>query len=612
MADLIAQGPGASDRWRRKIPLNETILLGRTSANWATPWDEKISRDHVQATWRDSGLQIVQLETARNPVFFNGEQRSKFIIHPGEHFVIGSTTFTVSNEQVMVTLDTPNPMTEQLYKPQFLRQVRYRDADKRIAVLSKLSEIISSASNDNELFVNLVNVLLTGISRANAVALVAIGNVSSNDDLIAAQSSEASREAQKQEPEAIRILHWDRRRFGDHEFQPSDRLIRQAVSSGQSVVHIWREGKAREHAFTISAEGDWAFATPVISDACRGWALYVTGGYTSGTGSTSPDTNPDDLRDDIKFTELAATTLANLRQVRMLEKTQATLGQFFSPVVLKAIEGQDPEKVLKPREAIVSVLFCDLRGFSRTSEKAVDNLHDLLNRVSQALGVTTHHILAHEGVVGDFHGDAAMGFWGWPIEHSLTCQRACLAALSIRAELDRTAADPDHPLHGYQMGLGIATGKAVAGKIGTVDQVKVTAFGPVVNLASRLEGMTRFLRARILLDEDSARRIREAPGPPVARVRRVAKVRPYGLDTPLVVSELLPLEKDFPQLTDAHIAAYEEALDALMARDWHKAFQLLHRVPAEDEVKDFLTVYIAQHNRTAPKDWDGVIALAGK
>ena len=75
------------------------------------------------------------------------------------------------------------------------------------------------------------------------------------------------------------------------------------------------------------------------------------------------------------------------------------------------------------------MLFCDLRGFSRRSERDADDLLGLLNRVSRALGVMTHYILEEGGVVGDFHGDAAMGFWGWPIEQPNSIERACRAAL---------------------------------------------------------------------------------------------------------------------------------------------------------------------------------------
>jgi adenylate cyclase len=314
----------------------------------------------------------------------------------------------------------------------------------------------------------------------------------------------------------------------------------------------------------------------------------------------------------LKFTELAATTLGNLRKVQLLEQNHTKLSQFFSPVVLEALAGQDPDEVLAPRETEVSVMFCDLRGFSRSSERSADDLRGLLQRVSRALGVMTRHILDEGGVVGDFHGDAAMGFWGWPLPQEDAAQRACHAALDIRREFETSSQDDSHPLVDFRMGIGIATGRAVAGKIGTVDQVKVTVFGPVVNLASRLESMTKLLRAPILLDETTARAVRQSVPRDVARIRRVACVRPYGLQTSLEVSELLPPEAQYPQLADDHIAAYEAALDALLARDWNQAFNLLHNVPAEDRVKDFLTVFIAQHNRTPPENWDGVIPLATK
>ena len=217
------------------------------------------------------------------------------------------------------------------------------------------------------------------------------------------------------------------------------------------------------------------------------------------------------------------------------------------------------------------------------------------------------------GVVGDFHGDAAMGFWGWPLEQSDMVQQAIAAALAIRSDFEESAAIKNHPLAGFHAGLGIATGTAVAGRIGTVDQVKVTVFGPVVNLASRLENMTKHLHAPILVDEVTAEKIREEIPPTVARVRRVAKVLPYGMNTPLMVSELLPPESARGSvLSDQHISLYEKALDGFQDGNWNEAFRLLHQVPAEDRVKDFLTVYIAQHGRVAPPDWNGTIRLPEK
>ncbi|MGE0760696.1 MAG: adenylate/guanylate cyclase domain-containing protein, partial [Pirellulaceae bacterium] len=75
------------------------------------------------------------------------------------------------------------------------------------------------------------------------------------------------------------------------------------------------------------------------------------------------------------------------------------------------------------------------------------------------------------------------------------------------------------------------------------------------------------------------------------------------------IHQLLPPRSENSRLADEHLAAYELALDALQSGDWEAAFELLHRVPDEDRVKDFLTVYIAQHRRTPPPHWDGVIDL---
>ena len=80
----------------------------------------------------------------------------------------------------------------------------------------------------------------------------------------------------------------------------------------------------------------------------------------------------------------------------------------------------------------------------------------------------------------------------------------------------------------------------MAGKIGTEAQSKVGVFGPVVNMASRLESMTKQLRVPILLDEATARYAREHLPVSEGRVRKLCKLRPYGMETAMLVSQLLP------------------------------------------------------------------------
>src|SRR5262249_44514845 len=140
---------------------------------------------------------------------------------------------------------------------------------------------------------------------------------------------------------------------------------------------------------------------------------------------------------------------------------------------------------------------------------------------------------------GDFQGDAAMGFWGWPLDCPDQVAQAARAALAIRKRFALAAQRKGHPLAGFACGIGIAGGQAIAGKLGTYDQAKVDVFGPVVTLASRLESMTKQFGVSILLDERSAARLAEHGGT-WFRCRRVARVRPAGMRKVLTVSELLP------------------------------------------------------------------------
>ncbi len=534
---------------------------------------------------------VRRLPDTRNPIFRAGRADDEFAVRVGEHFVIGGTTFTVNEDGIRLDVEAPPGATEQAFSPAYLQSLRFHDADERIEILSHLPEVIQGAASDDELFVRLIGLLLAGIPRATSAAIVAC---------------EPQRAAGRQ----VRVLQWDRRSSEAATFCPSSRLICHAVDSEASVVNVWpRSKQARTNEFTHAENVDWAFCTPVSVNACRGWALYLEGQFPADAVARG-QVGPEQLQDDLKFTELAAATLRSLREIRLLEQRQAGLRQFFSPIVLEALSGSDPDDVLVPRETQVAVLFCDLRGFSRRSERDSDNLMGLLQRVSDALGVMTSHILEQGGVIGDFHGDAAMGFWGWPLEQPDAVQRAARAALLIRREFEQAGRRDEHSLVDFRIGIGLTTGNAVAGKIGTADQVKVTVFGPVVNLAARLESMTKILRAPILIDQTTARCIRQTMTLDQARVRRVAKVRPAGMSNAVEVSELLPPFREFPQVADQHIQAYEAALDALLARDLDTAFQLLHQVPADDRVKDFLTVFIAQHHRTPPPDWDGVIPVS--
>src|SRR5262249_3321196 len=155
-------------------------------------------------------LQVRRLPTARNPTFVRGQPLDSFELRAGECFVAGSTTFTVTDSQASIAPRAAAPVAEQAFRAGELQQVQFRDADRRLDILSRLPDVISGATSDAELFIRLGNMLLAGITQADAVAVVAV-------------------DAAAQEGKAVSILYWDRRLGLGGDFQPSERLILRAV-----------------------------------------------------------------------------------------------------------------------------------------------------------------------------------------------------------------------------------------------------------------------------------------------------------------------------------------------------------------------------------------------
>ena len=590
MLELVAQGSESAERWRRPLTPGQRYLIGRDAQlPLDVPWDIRISRRHVMLDVHPDHLQLSRIEGARNPLFFAGEAVGTCRVEAGQHFVVGSTSFHVTFPESEVGAIAA-PFEEIAFKPAELGKVRYQDPENRIEVLTHLPEVISGARNDSELYHRLANLLLKGVIHAEAVAIVTTAGT-----------------------EEVQMLHWDRRRETAGPIRPSRRLVTEALERRQSsVLHIWEKDSPQTHDKTLAQEFDWAYCTPVPGLALEPAGLYVAGnmGKTFVPGTTLSDALQ--LEADVKFTELLAEIISAVVRAKRLERQKAGLRQFFAPPILAALGDELDTTLLEPSECDVTVMFCDLRGFSQRAESEAGNLIGLLERVSRALGVMTHHILEHGGVTGDFQGDATLGFWGWPFPSPDAAVNACRAALGIRAAFAKAAATRNHPLADFAMGIGIAHGRAVAGKIGTAEQVKVTVFGPVVNLASRLESMTKQLRVPIVLDEATANIVRPRLNPSEGRMRRLARLLPYGMETPVVVSELLPPANDFPELTDAHIQSYERGVDSFIDGQWDEAYRCLHAMPPGDRAQDFLMQQIVLNNRTSPANWDGIIRLPSK
>ncbi|MCE9605159.1 MAG: FHA domain-containing protein [Planctomycetia bacterium] len=590
MATLTICGLDAHHFLRETLPLEQPVCIGRAPRNgWAIPWDAHISREHAEVVWNSRELRVRCLDSARNPLLYFGRKVRELTLSPGEEFTIGSTKFTIQPDEESVA--GLSSVCEFTFSRSELHQLAFVDAERRLEQLAKLPDLIASGMTSEASAEKLAEFLLSTIRSASIAVVVNVG------------ADPARRDYDR--PVFLRSAS----RAADVRTLPSRTLLRSALQGHCSILHIFNN--AADPSVTLSTSLDWAFCVPVSNPGSEGWCLYVSGAFDSNLLGRGPR-EAADLKGDVKFAELLSEFLGSIRESQQLRRREGAMSQYFSPIVVEALRNQHSDDVLAPREADVTVLFCDVRGFSRRAERARRELHDLLQRIGTALGVMADAIVRHEGIIADFQGDAALGFWGWPTGSSDDPAAACRTALEIAAEFMAAARDSNHVLTDFRVGIGIAHGRAIAGRIGPQQQAKVGVFGPAVNLGGRLETMTKHLRANILIDEATADYVRRTMPPEEARVRRVAKVRPAGMDDPLWIAELLPAANQEGAVSNEQIGLFESAADAVVEGNWSDALKILYELPTHDRVREFLIAYLLEHHAEPPRGWDGVITLKQK
>ncbi|MCX8066331.1 MAG: GAF domain-containing protein [Anaerolineae bacterium] len=210
-----------------------------------------------------------------------------------------------------------------------------------------------------------------------------------------------------------------------------------------------------------------------------------------------------------------------------------TFQRYVSPaVVQRLLEDSDALRLGGQRQEI-TVLFADLREFSAFSEQCMPE--ELVSVLNQYLQLGADAVLAEEGTLDKFIGDALMAIFNAPLpqpDHPLRALRAAVRLQQAVRELHATLG----PAHRLQFGIGIALGEAVVGNIGTPQQLNYTAIGTCVNVAKRLEEMAS--PGQILLTESVYRRAQ-----PWARARPLQTVRLAGFQEPVTIYELLSLDQ---------------------------------------------------------------------
>ncbi|MEW6219391.1 MAG: adenylate/guanylate cyclase domain-containing protein [Thermodesulfobacteriota bacterium] len=237
---------------------------------------------------------------------------------------------------------------------------------------------------------------------------------------------------------------------------------------------------------------------------------------------------------------LGATGKRLTRAERARSIIQATFAPYLADSVLKDLLARDQMPALGGTAAEVVVLFSDIRGFTSLSGRLEpEEVVELLNAY---YGQVCEIIARHGGMVDKFIGDAVMALFGTPVAFPDQSRRALLAARDLVANsigfqswLDSRF--PRHQLPRFRIGVGIHSGKALIGNIGSSKRMEYTAIGSTVNIASRLEGFCKTLGWDIV----ASQRTVAAAGPGLL-LGRTTTVLPAGCSEEISVVEVLGVQ----------------------------------------------------------------------
>ena len=281
------------------------------------------------------------------------------------------------------------------------------------------------------------------------------------------------------------------------------------------------------------------------------------------TQSLPPSPNLEAMLVELLSCSVAA-GLARLEQEQAAVEARVLFEQFFTPELSRQLEA-DPN-LLMGKEAHVTLLFCDIRGFSRVSERVGAAMtFDWINAV---MGTLSDCVIEHNGVLVDYIGDELVAMWGAPDElpdHGACACRAALAMIEKMPQLSRRW----HEVIGEPTSycIGINTGAARVGNTGSKRKFKYGPLGNTVNVASRVQGATKFVRCPAVITGTTADQLGdEFP------TRRLCQAEVVNIAEPVVLYELRgQVDTSWADLRDR----YQSALDAFERGDFHEATRIL-------------------------------------
>lgn len=284
-------------------------------------------------------------------------------------------------------------------------------------------------------------------------------------------------------------------------------------------------------------------------------------------------------------------------------------GQYVPSELVEEM-AKHPESVSMEGESReMTILFSDVRGFTTISEGLDPKELSLL--MNEFLTPLSRVIYKHRGTIDKYMGDCIMAFWGAPLPDKDHAHNAILAGIEMLAALQ--ALQPSFRERGWpeiQVGVGINTGRVSVGNMGSEVRVAYTVMGDEVNLASRLEGITKQYGVGIIVGENTRNLVTDF------LYRELDHVRVKGKDKPVAIYEPLALLSEASKSLQDEVKLFHEVRRLYRKQDWDQAeLQLmnLQRMSSETALYGIYTERVIYFRNNPPEtDWDGVFVFQAK
>lgn len=351
----------------------------------------------------------------------------------------------------------------------------------------------------------------------------------------------------------------------------STRVVSNVVEHG---LTFWQTANDQEDFWCESLRGIESVVASPVFDADESIIGVIYGARSMNLGDGMKGIQALEARFVHLLASVVGSGLALSKKEAEIARHRVQFEQFASPQVVDALE-RHPD-LLKGQECDVTVMFCDLRGFSGISERL--GPQELYRFLGDVMGMLTEVIFNHSGVIIDYHGDGLAAMWNAPVEQPHHAEMACNAAVrvhSIVEEINQVWGRViDIPI---RFGVGINSGKALVGNAGSPQRIKYGPQGHTVSLASRVEGATKFFGVTTLVTEPTviAAAVRE-------NCRRLGKILAVGMHSAVNVYEL-PSNSDTNEWNQVK-ETYERALESMEADRENEAILILRSLeddPAE-------------------------------